>query len=73
MFWDSAQYFHSKQLRKSFEKNIFTKIWPVWMKKSKKLFSNKYCNPLVHASLTKFTGPAKLFLKKKNTLFLKKM
>ena len=26
------------------------------------LFSNEYCDLLVHASFTKFTGPANLFL-----------
>ena len=62
-FWDTAQYFHSKQLRKSFEKNLFTKIFTGWIYKAKKFFfANKYCDLLFHASFTKFTGPAKLFL-----------
>ena len=45
-------------------KKNFTEIWPVWMYKVKKVFSNKYCDLLVHARFTKFTGPAKVFLKK---------
>ena len=40
-----------------------------WIVKGKlKLFSNKYCDLLVHASFTKFTGPAKLFIN--NSFFL---
>ena len=43
-------------------KNPFTEICQGWMKKDKKkLFSNEYCDLLVHASFTIFTGPAKLF------------
>ena len=32
------------------------------MLKAKKLFANKYCDLLVHASITKCNGPDKLFL-----------
>ena len=37
-FWDTAQYFHLKQLQYSFEKNLFTETWPGWMQQTKKLF-----------------------------------
>ena len=61
MFWDTAQYFHSKTLRKSVEKIFSLKFVQVGYKRPQKN-SNKYCNLLFHASFTKFTGPAKLFL-----------
>ena len=35
------------------------------------MFSNKFCDLLFHASFTKFTGPAKVFLKN-NILYFKK-
>ena len=62
-FWDTAQYFHSKQQRKSFEKICSLKFVQVGYKKPKSFFSsNKYCDLLFHASFTKCTGLAKLFL-----------
>ena len=53
--------FHSKQLKYSFEEIFSLKFGQVGCKK-KVFFSNKYCELLVHASFTKFTGPAKIFL-----------
>ena len=49
-FWDTAQYFHSKQPNYSFEK----------------IFSLKFCDLFVHASFTKYTGPAKFIIKQYN-------
>ena len=71
-FWDTAQYFHSKQLRKSFEKIFSLKFVQVGYKRPKSFFSNKYCDLLFHASFTKFTGPAKLFLNNNIFYFQKK-
>ena len=71
-FWDTAQYFHSKQLRKSFEKIFLLKFVQVGHKRPKSFFSsNKCCDLLFHASFTKLTGPAKLFLNN-NIFYLKK-
>ena len=43
------------------------------MYKSKKLFSNKLCDLLVHASFNKLTGPAKVFLNNRIIYFKKKL
>ena len=40
--------------------------------KGRKKISNKYCDLLFHASITKFTGPAKLFLNNNIFNFQKK-
>ena len=40
--------------------------------KGQKKISNKYCDLLFHASITKFTGPAKLFLNNNIFNFQKK-
>ena len=53
-----------KTAKKIIWKNLFTKICPGWIQKAKKFFSNTYCDMLFHASLTKFTGPAKFFQQK---------
>ena len=71
-FLDTAQYFHSKQQRKSFEQIFSLKFVQVGYKRPTSLFSNKYCDLLIHASFTKFTGPAKLFLNNNIFYFLKK-
>ena len=49
------------------------KFGQVWCKRQKKIFSNNYCDLLLHASFTKFTGPAKLFLNNNIIYFLKKI
>ena len=59
-FWDTAQYFHRKQLRKSFEKIFLLKFVEVGYKRKKKFFQ-------INTSFTKCTSPAKLFLN--NSLF----
>ena len=73
MFWDTAQYFHSKQLKYSLEKICSLKFGMVECTRRKKLFSNKYCDLLVHASFTNFTGPAKVFLNNIITYLKKKL
>ena len=63
-FWDTAQYFHSKQVKKNHQKEEekITEIKPGWIKKIKNKNKKKsYCDLLVHASFTKYTGPAKVF------------
>ena len=61
-FWDTAQYFNSKQLKYSFEKKISLKVGQIGCKRPNSYFLNKYCDLLVNASFTKFTGQDKLFL-----------
>ena len=48
------------------------KFVQVGYKRQKSFFSNKYCDLAIHASFTKFTNPAKLFLNNDIFYFHKK-
>ena len=54
--------FSLKTVKKAFEKIFSLKFVQIGYKRPKSFFSNKYCDLLFHASFTKFTGPAMLFL-----------
>ena len=63
--------FSLETAKKKIIKKIFSlKFLHVWYKRS---FLNKYCDLLIYASFTKFTGPAKLLLNNNILHFLKKI